>query len=246
MTDEQAPNESILARGVLADLRPQDFGRGNPSNVSNPLVEPLWAGLRVLAAIDAEGVAIVDEDGDPIDGFDAIIEALSGSSTGSELVIDGIITKQATRTSVSVVAWSDEPPFSMASMVGLRRNRATESIKLKETAYADATFDPADSIALVVTDLLWLDETSLLDIPLMERRRLWKACWSVRHGPDRCVRPAADPALGQLVARPGLPGPDVQGGQQSLPAWPPQPRMGHRRDATPLRVVRLASCRRPP
>ena len=172
MTDEQAPSGSALARGVLADLRPQDFGRGNPSNVSNPLVEPLWAGLRVLAAIDAGGVAIVDEDGDPIEGFEAIVEALSGSSTGSELVIDGIITKQATRTSVSVVAWSDETPFSMASMVGLRRNRATDSIKLKEDAYADATFDPADSIALVVTDLLWLDETSLLDVPLMERRRL--------------------------------------------------------------------------
>jgi len=172
MTDEQAPGGSALARGVLADLRPQDFGRGNPSNVSNPLVEPLWAGLRVLAAIDADGVAIVDEDGDPIEGFEAIVEGLSGSSTGSELVIDGIITKQATRTSVSVVAWSDETPFSMASMVGLRRNRATDTIKLKEDAYAAATFDPDDSIALVVTDLLWLDETSLLDVPLMERRRL--------------------------------------------------------------------------
>jgi bifunctional non-homologous end joining protein LigD len=174
MTDEQAPTGTALARAVLADLRPQDFGRGNPSHVSNPLVEPLWSGLRVLAAIDGGGVAIVDEDGDAIDGFDAIVEALSGSSAGSELVIDGIITKQATRTSVSVVAWSDEMP-SMASMVGLRRNRATDSIKLKETAYADATFDPADSIALVVTDLLWLDETSLLDVPLMERRRLLEA-----------------------------------------------------------------------
>jgi ATP dependent DNA ligase domain len=172
MTDEQAPGGSALARGVLADLRPQDFGRGNPSHVSNPLVEPLWSGLRVLAAIDAGGVAIVDEDGDPIDGFDAIVEALSGSSSGSELVIDGIITKQATRTTLSVAAtWSDEMP-SMASMVGLRRNRATDSIKLKEAAFADATFDPADSIALVITDLLWLDETSLLDVPLMERRRL--------------------------------------------------------------------------
>src|SRR6476620_14462 len=106
MTDEQAPSGSALARSVLADLRPQDFGKGNPSNVSNPLIEPLWAGLRVLAAIDGDGVAIVD--------------GLSGSNTGSELVIDGIITKQATRTSVSVVAWSDETPFSMASMVGLR------------------------------------------------------------------------------------------------------------------------------
>src|SRR6476646_9639893 len=121
MTDEQATGGSALARSVLADLRPQDFGKGNPSNVSNPLIEPLWAGLRVLAAIDGDGVAIVDEDGDPIEGFEAIV--------------DGIITKQATRTSVSVVAWSDETPFSMASMVGLRRNRATDSIKLKEDAY---------------------------------------------------------------------------------------------------------------
>ena len=214
----QASSGSALARGVLADSPPAGLRRGNPSNVSNPLVEPLWAGLRVLAAIDAGGVALVDEDGDPIDGFDAIVEALSGSSTGGELVIDGIITKQATRTSVSVVAWSDEPPFSMASMVGLRRNRATDSIKLKEDAYADATFDPADSIALVVTDLLWLDETSLLDIPLMERRRLLEgvlvesdASGSVRSSGRRS-------STGSTRGAPRASGPDVQGGQQSLPA----------------------------
>jgi ATP-dependent DNA ligase len=60
-------------------------------------------------------------------------------------------------------------------MVGLRRNRAVDTLKLKEGSLADATFDETDSIAFVATDLLWLDETPLLDVPLLERRRLLEA-----------------------------------------------------------------------
>ena len=134
----------------------------------------------------------------------------------------------------------------MASMVGLRRNRATDIDQAQGGRLADATFDPDDSVSLVVTDLLWLDETSLLDVPLLERRRLLEGVssspTSVRIG--AFVRPPIQ-HLGRLVAVAGLRGPDVQGGQQSLPAGRTEPRMGHQRDAAPLRVVRLASCPRP-
>ena len=58
------------------------------------------------------------------------------------------------------------------SFVGLRRNRAVDTVALKEEALAAQTFDADDEVSYVATDLLWLDDTSLLDVPLLERRRL--------------------------------------------------------------------------
>ena len=47
-----------------------------------------------------------------------------------------------------------------------------DAVKLKEDALDDETFEPDDEVSFVVTDLLWLDDASLLDVPLLERRRL--------------------------------------------------------------------------
>ena len=38
-----------------------------------------------------------------------------------------------------------------------------------------ATFGPDDIVAFVAVDLLWLDGESLLDVPLLERKRLLEA-----------------------------------------------------------------------
>jgi ATP-dependent DNA ligase len=171
-TDAQEPGP---ARKALADLRPQVYGKGPPSAVIDPIVEPLWTGVRVLASVDASGVALVDADGYPLVGFEAIAEALAPTPPADDFVIDAVLTKQATRTAGAVVAWSDEMP-SVGSFVGLRRNRAVDTLKLREEALDDATFDAAtDALSLVAIDLLWLDGTSLLDVPLLERRRLLEA-----------------------------------------------------------------------
>ena len=61
---------------------------------------------------------------------------------------------------------------SFGQLVGLRRNRAVDTVTLKEEALAAQTFDSDDEVSFVATDLLWLDGTSLLDVPLLERRRL--------------------------------------------------------------------------
>ena len=176
MTDErhQPESESGLAHHALADLRQQVFGSGSPSRVLDPIVEPLWTGIRVLGAVDERGVALVDFDGDPVDGFADIVEALAASVPAGEVVVEGFITRQATRAASAVVAWSDEMP-SIGSFVGLRRNRAVDTMTLKEESLAASTFEPDEMVSFVATDLLWLDETSLLDVPLLERRRLLEA-----------------------------------------------------------------------
>jgi hypothetical protein len=138
--------------------------------VRDPIVEPLWTGVRVLAAVDGDGAVIVDADGDRIDEMPGIVAALGAATHAGGVVLDGFLTKQTAHATASI-AWPDEMP-SMARLVGLRRNRAADTVALKEEALAAHSFASEDEVSFVATDLLWLDDTSLLDVPLLERRRL--------------------------------------------------------------------------
>jgi hypothetical protein len=158
-------------REIVATLRPQVYGRSSPAKVTDPIVEPLWVGVRALAGIDADGAILLDEDGVSVDGFDEIVASLAEVARATGLILDGFLTKQATQTAVSVAAWSDEQP-TMGSFIGLRRNRAVDTLKLREEALAAHSFRIDDEISYVATDLLWVDDTLLLDVPLLERRRL--------------------------------------------------------------------------
>ena len=56
MTQEPRPTFSEDAtdpRDVLATLRPQAYGDSGPQKIRDPLVEPLWTGVRTLASVDA-------------------------------------------------------------------------------------------------------------------------------------------------------------------------------------------------
>jgi ATP-dependent DNA ligase len=56
--------------------------------------------------------------------------------------------------------------------IGGRRNRLEEYEEGKEAEAAASGFDENDVISLVVVDLLWLDGQWLLDVPLLERKRV--------------------------------------------------------------------------
>jgi hypothetical protein len=170
MTHESAPIGARSARDFLTMVRPQLYGSDRPGRVRDPIVEPLWIGIRAMAAIDAQGAVVVDENGVPIEGSGAIVEDLVGRAGASGLVLDGYITKQTSHP-VDAILWPDEMP-SVGKLVGLRRNRALDAVALKEKALADRSFDPDDAYSFVVIDLVWVDDTPLLDIPLLERRRL--------------------------------------------------------------------------
>jgi hypothetical protein len=173
MSDEAMASRPTLSRHLLATLRPQVYGNGGPQRIREPIIEPLWTGIRALAAVDGEGAALVDADGFPIEGMEAIVEALPEAVQADGVVLDGFLTRQTTHQGVGIL-WPDEMP-SMGRLVGLRHNRAMDTLALKEEALTDKTFDPDEEVSFVVTDLLWLDETELLEIPLLERRRLLDA-----------------------------------------------------------------------
>jgi ATP-dependent DNA ligase len=169
-TQASGAASSTDARQFMAQLRPQSFGNGSPQKVVDPLIEPLWTGVRALAAVDRDGAVMVDGDGDEVIEMAEIIETLSASLQAGGVVLDGFLTKQ-TAHAAAVNVWPEEMP-SFGQLVGLRRNRAVDTVKLKEDALAAQTFDDDEEVSFVATDLLWLDGTSLLDVPLLERRRL--------------------------------------------------------------------------
>ncbi|MEO8571368.1 MAG: hypothetical protein ABI553_06665 [Chloroflexota bacterium] len=159
-------------RELVRSIRPQVYGTGSPFKISDPLIEPLWTGMRVLAGIDPTGTTLLDADGVEIDGMEAIVDGLTAAAREEDdgLVLDGFITRQPGQD-IKRAVWSDEMP-SMGRMLGLRRNRAVDTIKLKEAALTEHAFEPDDVLTFVAIDLLWLDDTPLLDVPLLERRRL--------------------------------------------------------------------------
>jgi hypothetical protein len=170
MAQERGPAGATRPRDLLASLRPQVYAKGAPQKVVDPIVEPLWVGLRTLAAVDDEGALMVDADGEPIPDVDRILNGLIEGARTESLVVDGFVTKQGGEAG-SVYLWTDDLP-SMSTLFGLRRDRAGDTLKLKEGSLDAVTFDPEDEVRLIVTDVLWIDDTSLLDVPLLERRRL--------------------------------------------------------------------------
>ena len=172
------------SRAVLASLRPQAFGDGRPDRVIDPIVEPQWAGIRALAAIDAGdparlssgGVVLTDEDGGAIDGYPEILDALAAAAISPGLVLDGFLSKQATQDGEGVILKVDADTSVQSAIghffLGSRRNRAAEAAEERAALRRAATFGPDDVVSYVAFDLLWLDGESLLDVPLLERRRL--------------------------------------------------------------------------
>lgn len=164
------------ARTALGSLRPQAYGTGNPGRVRDPLIEPAWAGVRALAAIDASGVTFADEHGEPVAGHDAVRSELGEAATAEQLVIDGFLTRMAARDGSGVYVGMDDLPSSgqlvARPLLGIRRGHEEQRMKAMEAARAAQTFGPDDVVTFVAVDLLWLDGESLLDVPLLERRRL--------------------------------------------------------------------------
>lgn len=172
------------ARTVLGSLRPQVFGDGRPDRVTDPIVEPQWAGIRALAAIDtgdparlaAGGVSLADEDGEGIDGYPEVLDALRAASLSPGLILDGFLTKQAAQDSTGIFLNVHADTSVQTAIghffLGSRRNRAAEAAEERAALRRAATFGPEDVVTYVAFDLLWLDGESLLDVPLLERRRL--------------------------------------------------------------------------
>jgi ATP-dependent DNA ligase len=164
------------APDVLATLRPQPYGSTHPSRIGDPIVEPLWTGLRVLVAIEGRDVRLQDDEGEHVPGRPDLVTALADSSRADAVIVDGYLTKETARDAIGVDPGLVEMPsmgkFMTQSFFGSRRNRAKEVADRIEQVQEATSFDTDDEIGFVAVDLLWLDGETLLDVPLLERKRL--------------------------------------------------------------------------
>jgi ATP-dependent DNA ligase len=159
----------------LTELRPQRYALVRTDEVVNPIVEPQWAGVRVLAGVDDRQVAIRDEDGEPFTERPLLDRAIARAAHAQSAILDGYLTKQPTADIVYETPKADVPTvgqFLAKPFIGIRRDRNKE-VKDEEAHLTEAaTFRDDEMVAFVATDLLWLDGQSLLDVPLLERKRV--------------------------------------------------------------------------
>ena len=182
--------------------RPQRFSEAG-GNVIDPLVEPLWTGLRVLALVEGGSASFRDLDGEEIDDFPDIADELVAAARADRLLVDGYLTHQPIqdRETVARRAAAEEP--NAAPSIGqmwfgaLGRRRSRENAPTVEQTERDPL--PVDGdVAIVVVDLVWLDDEPLLSIPLLERKRILESVLGesrlVRRG--IFVRPPIDTWIG--------------------------------------------------
>jgi hypothetical protein len=186
----------------FADWRPQGFGRGNARRVADPVIEPLWSGLRVLVSIERGVAEIRDGDGE-LQRRSAIAASVGKCLQAESAVLDGYLTIDAAQSGIGIYA---SPPITVPTpgemarqMVLGGRNRRGELVDSLEAQVATQDRDiPSEGVVFVAVDLLMLDGDSLLDVPLLERKRLLDGVVApdelVRMGIH--VRPPIDPWLG--------------------------------------------------
>lgn len=172
-----AEEPAVQSRNPL-DWRPLEARQKsrNPE-ISDPIVEPLWDGHRVLAHFKATPngpergtVKLIDIVGDDVtDGYPEVVAALIAGVYANDAVIDGVLTYQALAggEGVSVV------PGANISSMGMLMGRPAEVTmeRPRDEQTDDRTEMSSDEFAFVAFDLLSIDGQALFDLPLLERKR---------------------------------------------------------------------------
>jgi bifunctional non-homologous end joining protein LigD len=171
--------------------------RRRAADIRDPIIEPYWVGLHVLAHFDhstkgVEGghedgpwLSLIDVDGDDVtDEEPAAVAELATAILAHDAIIDGFLTVQATRSGegVAMVAEAKIPRMMIISSSGTDIDMRRLDDGKVESPYA-----------FVAIDLLRVDGQSLLDVPLLERKRILDGL--LRQGPLVRVSPYTRPPL---------------------------------------------------
>ncbi len=185
---------------MLADplaWRPQAARRPEKvPSIADPIVEPAWAGIHVLAHFDVERgdafgpwLCLLDDEGEDVTNNEpAVTKALSEAILAADAVIDGWLSEQATHTGQGASIATVYRPSPLSFITG--RPGRLDVRTLPEQ-------DEVRGAAFVAVDLLRLDGQPLLDIPLLERKRVLEGV--LRVGDLVRVTPFTRPPLGQWL-----------------------------------------------
>lgn len=157
--------------------RPQIQGNKRANRIEDPIVEPFWTGPRILAFADGGAVRMIDADGDPIDDVPELAAALAEAAAGATLLIEAFLTHEPLQglgdiAGRDIVAAPKVADTMTQMVIGSRGDRQSRLAELKAEARLRTMDGVGDEVALVAVDLLWLDDESLCDVPLLERKRI--------------------------------------------------------------------------
>jgi hypothetical protein len=174
------------AASAAATWRLQAFGDKRANRIEDPIVEPLWTGPRILALVDGDDVRLIDGEGESIDEEPGLAAALAEAAAGTTMLVEAFLTHEplqavseiASREAVSAPKVSD----TMTQMViGTRGDRKDRLVERMAEARQRTVEGVIDQLALVAVDLLWLDDESLCDVPLLERKRILESVLTESH-----------------------------------------------------------------
>lgn len=183
------------------------YGHVSPYKIDDPVCEPLWGGRRVMVSVADGTVDIRGTDGLEVPGYEALRQAISSAALADELVLDGSLLPAPLRDTegarVRVGMDSVKSPTDRVKHVFVGESPMTG--KREALAVADEARIPApgdEPAALVASDLLWIDGQSLLDIPLLERKRVLESALDERELVRRSmvVRPPVESWFAQWRA----------------------------------------------
>jgi hypothetical protein len=152
------------------------FGFDKTRHIKDPVCEPFWSGGRALVDIRGTDVGIRDEEGGAVEGLESLREAITSSVRAVELLIDGYLLPAPLRESVGADAMVGEDLMPTPRQVGRQLLFGGGASRHREDRLTadkrEIVLEPDSPAALIAIDLLWLDGESLLNVPLMERKRL--------------------------------------------------------------------------
>jgi bifunctional non-homologous end joining protein LigD len=168
----QAPESFDLA-DPLAWRPTEPHAKSRPAEILDPIIEPRWRGRRVLAHFDLERygreadpwlVLIDDHGSDATDAEPDVTRALAAAIIAIDAVIDGYLTDEATR--------GGEGTLTTTAIQTSRFGTFVRAPDLEVAEHVPAEDAPPPKVAFVAIDLLRVDGQPLLDVPLLERKRI--------------------------------------------------------------------------
>jgi ATP-dependent DNA ligase len=168
----QAP-ESFDPADPLAWRPTEPYAKSRPAEIRDPILEPRWSGRRVLAHFDLERhgseaepwLVLLDEHGeDATDSEPEAARALAAAILSVDAIIDGYLTAEATR--------SGEGVLTANAIQTSRFGTFLRAPDLEVAEHIPSADEAPPRVAFVAIDLLRVDSQSLLDVPLLERKRI--------------------------------------------------------------------------
>jgi hypothetical protein len=174
------------AASAAATWRPQLYGDKRANAIDDPIVEPLWTGPRVLAFIDGPTVTLTDADGDTIDDESDIVAELVEAAAGGTMLVEGFLTPEPLQTPAALAGRdgvaTPKPGEAFTQMIlGSRGERSLRLADRNDEARRRSVEGSVGLLAFVAVDLLWLDDESLCDVPLLERKRILESVLTEGH-----------------------------------------------------------------